>query len=397
MVPRLLEFLDRNERQMFALLREMVLIQSGSFNKRGIDALVEVVEHSLGSSCLGLNRVRRQEFGDHLVAFSPAVEKAEKAILLMGHTDTVFPEDTSFDTYREDEQHAFGPGVIDMKGGLVAGIFALKAFQETGLLENLPVRFLFNSDEEIGSHSSDPLIIDLAGKSACAFVLECGGMDGGVVTGRKGRLGIRVHTEGGEGHAAFAGVEKPSAILELAHKVIALEGLNDFSEGMTLNVGKIEGGIGPNTVARNACALVDIRYVSAPSRSFTLGKIREIVEREIVTGVKARFDIESERVPMPQDEKNRTLFRIAEDAARHLGIPIREEFRSGVSDANLIASLGIPVLDGLGPIGSLDHSEKEFMIKTSLVERTKLLSLILLQTGMSLNPVLFKTHSAPLQ
>ena len=343
---------------------------------------------------LGLKRVRQEKRGDHLVAFSPATEKAAKGILLMGHTDTVFPGGSSFDWYREDERRAYGPGVIDMKGGLVAGIFALKAFHEAGLLEDFPVRFLFNSDEEIGSLSSDPLIIDLAGKSACAFVLECGGIDGGVVTGRKGKMCIRVGLEGGEGHAAFAGADKQSAILELAHKVIALEALNDFSEGITVNVGKIEGGIGPNTVARRAGALVDIRYRSAGSRQFILGKVREIVEDRIGVGVTGRFDIESERLPMPQSEKNRALFQIAADAARRLGIEIREEFRSGVSDANLIASLGVPVLDGLGPMGALDHSENEYMIKTSLAERTKLLVLVLLQTGTCLKQGVFESRTA---
>ncbi len=369
------------------MLREMVLIQSGSFNKTGIDALVRFIEQSLKENCLSFERIHQDKFGDHLIAHSDSVKRAakdEKGILLVGHTDTVFPENTSFNWYREDERCAYGPGVIDMKGGLVAGIFALKALQEEGALEKLPIRFLFNSDEEIGSPSSVTVIKDLASKSACAFVLECGGLNGGVVTGRKGKLGIRIDVEGGEGHAAFAGSDKPSAILELAHKVIALEDLNKISEEITLNVGKAEGGIGPNSVPRHASALLDIRYVKPALRLLVLERVGEIVSGNSIAGVRSNFFVNSERPPMPQTIHNHTLFKIAADAANDLGIKIEEEFRSGVSDANIIASQGIPVLDGLGPIGSLDHSEKEYMFKKSLTERTKLLALILLQTGKHL-------------
>ena len=382
-----LDFLTRNEHRMFSLLREMVLIQTGSFNKRGIDSLVALIMRSMEGGCIRFRRIHQVERGDHLIALSPPASLDHaRGILITGHTDTVFPEDTPFDWYREDELHAYGPGVIDMKGGLVCGIFALKALDQAGLLNELPVRFIFNSDEEIGSPSSGGVIAELAQKSAYALVLECGGLDGGVVTGRKGKLGLRVDVEGEAGHAAFAGLRKPSAILELAHKTIALEELNESSGDITLNVGGIEGGIGPNTVPRHACARVDIRYVSPLQRRRILERVERIVQETSVPGTTGNLWIESERPPMPRSESSRRLFQIARSAGASLGIDLCEEFRSGVSDANLIASLGTPVLDGLGPIGALDHSDKEYMIKTSLLERAKLLALILVQISKHPNP-----------
>ncbi len=145
--------------------------------------------------------------------------------------DTVFAADTDFTAYREDDTQAYGPGVIDMKGGLVAGIFALKALSAVDLLKRIPLVFVFNSDEEVGSRRSLALIRKEARKSACAFVLEAGGLNGEVVTARKGNLSATLIVNGRAGHAAFAGADKASAILEMAYKTLAIEALNDPDRG----------------------------------------------------------------------------------------------------------------------------------------------------------------------
>jgi len=375
----LIESVARSEQQMFALLRRMVLTQSGSHNKKGVDAIAALIRHALEGSCLKIDIIRREDYGDHLLASTPRASSGNRGILIVGHTDTVFPADTPFNWYREDEQHAYGPGIVDMKAGLVAGIFALKALEEQSLLDDIPIRFLFNSDEEIGSPSSARLIEQLAEKSFCAFVLECGGLEGGIVTGRKGRIGLQLDIEGEAGHAAFAGREKPSAVLELCHKTIALEALNGFAEGVTLNVGKIAGGIGPNTVAQQASAWIDIRYVEPGQKPKIWEQVERIAEKSWISGTQGRLSVSSERPPMPQTKGNKELFRTVQDIAKALNVEVTEEYRSGVSDANLIAARNVPVLDGLGPVGALDHSEKEYMLKHSLVERTKLFTLTLVE------------------
>ena len=253
-------FLESKERDMFSLLEDLVLIQSGSHNKKGVDAAARRIATVFQEMGLDAETKVQPVLGNHLLVRTPGHAFDRAQILMVGHMDTVFPADTDFNWYREEETRICGPGVVDMKGGLVVGIFALKALQHAGLLDELPITFLFNSDEEIGSRSSLSLIQNEANRSAFALVLECGGLNGEVVTGRKGNLMVELHVEGQAGHAAFAEGDKASAILEMAHKTIQFESLNDFERGITVNVGKVEGGIGPNTVSDLCTAQIDLRY-----------------------------------------------------------------------------------------------------------------------------------------
>jgi glutamate carboxypeptidase len=288
--------------------------------------------------------------------------------------DTVFPPDTAFNFYKEDERHSYGPGVIDMKGGLVVALYALKALDAAGQLSEIPITLICNADEEIGSGSSGALIRDAARKSAFAFVMECGGLDGAVVTGRKGNLSAKIDITGQAGHAAFADQGKSSAILELAHKIIALEALNDPDSGVTVNVGLIKGGIGANTVPAQASARIDMRFLTPADGALLEKRLNHIVAQPCLPGTGSSCRIMSRRPPMPECERNKDLFRYVQSTAADLGQSIRAEFRYGVSDANLIADENIPVIDGLGPIGANDHSADEYMVKSSLLARTTLLA-----------------------
>lgn len=367
-------FLITRERGMFDLLKRMVEIQSHSYNKPGNDLMMALIASEFENSSLVCTPITQETFGNHLVVRSPATANFSAQVLLVGHTDTVFPEDSSFKEFREDDQKCYGPGVIDMKGGLTAGIYALKALDASGLLADIPVTFIFNSDEEIGSRTSGELIRQEARKSLFAFVLECGGMKGEIVTARKANLSIRMETFGRAGHAATAVENKSSAILELAHKIIQFESLNDPSRNITVNVGKVIGGIGPNTVADHAEAGIDIRYENPTAREYLEGKIEEIMKTRFIPGVSTQVKVISGRPPMPRCRRNRRLFDMVEEVAMELNMEVKEEFRFGVSDANLIADENIPVLDGLGPIGEEDHSENEYMIKDSLLKRSVLLA-----------------------
>ncbi|HSO20348.1 MAG TPA: M20/M25/M40 family metallo-hydrolase, partial [Desulfosarcina sp.] len=226
-------------------MSRLVAINSGSTNKAGVDAVGRAIADALKDCGLSMEVVAETRVGDHLLMRTPCRADAAGQLLLVGHMDTVYPEDTGFTDYREDDTRALGPGVIDMKGGLVAAIYALKALFAVGLLQRIPLAFICNSDEEIGSPRSRSLIMREAGRSACALVLECGGPDGEVVTARKGNLSARLTVNGRAGHAAFAGRDKASAILEMAHKIVAIEALNDPSAGISANAGTVSGGIGP--------------------------------------------------------------------------------------------------------------------------------------------------------
>jgi glutamate carboxypeptidase len=370
----IISFLNAHEPDMFALLKKMVLIQSGSHNKEGVDRVARLIQSIFQSNTVSCRTMEQTKFGNHLIVRSLCKNQFHKQILLVGHMDTVFPKNTDFNWYRENTTHCYGPGVIDMKGGLVVGIFALKALDSQGLLKENPITFIFNSDEEIGSPGSRDLIKNEGKKSACAFVLECGGLDGEVVTGRKGNLSVKLDVFGKSGHAAFAGKDKASAILELAHKIMDLESLNNHEKGITVNVGTIQGGLGPNTIPDHATASIDFRFVEQKDYKFLRESISKIASQQKIPHTRADFEIVSNRPSMEQTHANRKLFQTVKSVAKKLGFPIREEFRSGVSDANIIAEQDIPVLDGLGPIGAKDHSKDEFMIKASLLQRSILLA-----------------------
>jgi glutamate carboxypeptidase len=359
---------------MFALLEKMVRIQSGTYNKQGVDRMVSLITSTLQSNAVSFKVIEQDKFGNHLVVRSLCEKPFDKQILLSGHMDTVFPEDTEFNWYKEESTHCFGPGVIDMKGGLVAGIFALKALDNEKLLTKIPVTFFFNSDEEIGSPSSKDHIQKEAQNSAFAFVLETGGRNGEIVTGRKGNLSLELKIKGISGHAAFAGKDKASAIVELAHKIIAFESLNDLDRGISVNVGKVNGGIGPNTVPEHALARIDFRFNEMADRTNLEKNISEIAKKKDIPKTSAQFAVLSSRPPMPASEGNIKLFQAIQETASSIGLSVSEEFRSGVSDANLIAERQTPVIDGLGPIGAMDHSEDEYMIKASLLQRSILVA-----------------------
>jgi glutamate carboxypeptidase len=357
---------------MLSFLERIVTIQSGTANKDGVDRVGEVFVRFMDRIGFFSRRYPQVEYGDHLV-FANRRQARGRQVLLVGHMDTIFPADTEFTEFVIDGDTVTGPGVIDMKGGLTAGVFALAALADLDLLSEVPVALLCNSDEEMGSPTSGALIRAEAAKSAFAFVLEAGGPDNQVVTARKGNLSAVLTVQGRAGHAAFAGPEKASAVLELAHRILAVEALNRPEEGISANVGQVRGGLGANSVPDRAEARIDVRFKNPGDGKALLRQLETAAECGI-EGTSCRLDIRSHRPPMPECDANRRLYETLSTTARSLGRPIAPEYRPGVSDANLIADEKVPVLDGLGPIGGRDHSPDEYMIRQSLLERATLIA-----------------------
>lgn len=368
----LADFLGRHRQDQFRFLRELVLQPSYTRDKEGVDAVAKIIIRELATLPMSCMTVEQSEMGNHLVFRSAACGKYPHSILLAGHMDTVFPPDSGFAGYHEEGDRVFGPGVIDMKGGLATAVFALKALHGCGLLTHIPVTLICNSDEEIGSPTSKDLISHEAKASLCGMVFECGGLNGEIVTGRKGKTGYNLEVTGRAGHAAFSPPAKASAILELAYKIIAIEQLNDPARQLVVNVGTIRGGIGPNTVPDFASAQIDTRYLTAADGQRCQAAIHRITERWCIPDTHALLTVASSRDPMEQSGANTKLYEYIHHEAEILHLPLRSELRSGVSDANTIAAAGTPVIDGLGPIGDCDHSSKEYMIRASLMQRTLL-------------------------
>ena len=357
-------------------LRRLVLIPSGTRHKAGVDRVCREI-HDLIEPLLPDRRIVPQEaYGDMLIASAPS-GNGKRRILLAGHMDTIFPPESAFRGWREDERNLYGPGVIDMKGGIVVGIFALKALASLGLLQGLPITWIFNSEEEVGSPVSSPLFTAEARRSAMAFVLECGGLRGEVVTGRKGRLELMLSARGLAGHAAKVVEKKRSAILDLAQVIIELEGLNGGYPGVSLNVGQMAGGVVPNSVPEEAWATIDVRSPSAQGFAFFRSRLDELLSRRRAEGMELRVEVVGEVPIMEATEHNKALFAVIAGEARRLEIPVVEQFRAGASDASTIAAAGTPVVDGLGPIGAHDHSDREYLVRESLFARSALFALSL--------------------
>ncbi len=371
-------YITGHQNDMLGFLEKIVCIQSGSKNKSGVDQVGLVIEKVMTEMGFCCDRVKQDVWGDHIIARSPQASSVQNQILITGHMDTVFPRDTAFNFFKSDDTNCYGPGVADMKGGLVVGIFAIKALQHVMGREAVPpIAFIFNSDEEVGSPSSRPLIRKEAKKSRAAFVLEAGGLNNEIVTGRKGNLSIRLNVKGQAGHAAFAGKDKGSAILELAHKTIAIEALNNPEKGISANVGLIEGGIGPNTIPEHAKARMDFRFLTPEDSAQLDTQIKSCCQTPTIAGTVSTLEVISSRPAMPQTSSNTMLYDQINTIAQGLGMKVKPELRQGVSDANLIADEGIPVIDGLGPVGAKDHSEDEYINTRSLFDRTVLFSNVL--------------------
>jgi glutamate carboxypeptidase len=370
------DYLRKREGEMGEQLKRLVLIPSGSRDKGGVDRLCRALAELLDSLPLQRRIIPQALHGDLLMASVPAPARIPR-ILLVGHMDTVFPEASPFRGWREDERHFYGPGVVDMKGGLIVGIYALKALAAAGLLPGLPVTLLFNSEEEIGSPVSQPLIVAEAKRSAMAFVLEAGGPQGEIATGRKGRLGLTLTIRGVAGHAATAAAGKKSAILDLARLIVALEGLNGQFPNLSVNVGQVGGGMVPNSVPEAAWAALDVRFASAGGLAFFESRWEDLLARRRAEGMEIGVETTDRTPVMEATDDNRALFAVIAGEARGLGFPVGEDFRAGASDANAIAAAGTPVVDGLGPIGGGEHSDREYLLRESLGRRSALLALSL--------------------
>jgi glutamate carboxypeptidase len=299
--------------------------------------------------------------------------------LLMGHMDTVFPVGAVRQRpFRATRERLYGPGVADMKAGLVMNAFVLAALARFGGGSH-PVRALFTTDEEVASTISRRFILSAARDASIALNAEPGRANGNVVIERKGGIFIRIRIAGKPTHSGIDFEGGASAISELARKIVALEKLTDIAEGITLNVGLVSGGQSINTVAPNAEASVDIRYARKEQRDLLIARLGDIVGSTIMAGTRADFEIIGEFQPMVPAPEALALFATYCAAASSVGFAVQGEATGGCSDAGFASSLGIPTLCGLGPVGGHAHTEDEYVERASLVPRAQALALTVLR------------------
>jgi glutamate carboxypeptidase len=356
-------------------LRTLVSIDSGSDDKGGVDRVVDWLLARLTQLGFTCERLAQPVLGDNLRATLQG--QGAKRILLLGHSDTVFPKGTAAQRPLQIQgPKILGPGVCDMKGGLLAGLYAVEALQAAGFRDFGEIVFLCVSDEEIGQRASVPLIRETARRVDAAFTLEAARANGDIVTARKT---VRWCTLEAFGKAAHAGVEPEkgrNAILALARHLDALDRLNGFRPGVTVNTGVIEGGRQPNVVPDYAKAGLDLRAWRQVDMEDLLRAIRAQLETPAVQDVRMNFvaDVNSGMPAMERTPKVMALEALTQAVAAGLDFTVKGAATGGASDASFVAAEGTPVLDGLGPVGGLDHGPDEYIELESIVPRTALLA-----------------------
>jgi glutamate carboxypeptidase len=353
----------------FSELKEAILINSFTKNRDGVNRYGEMFKEGLCKLGFSTEIFQRKEIGDHLLFRSGG---GGERILLLGHLDTVFPEGT-FEEYREDSEWIYGPGSCDMKGGNFVALEALRGvYREFGKVENIDL--LLVSDEETGSDDSKLITAELGKNYRYSFVFEAGGESGEVVVGRKGVGTLFIDIEGRPAHAGNSYSLGIDANLEASHKLIELQKLTNLSRGTTVNIGKIEGGVGANTISPKAKLTFEIRYTDEVERDRLLSEIDRIVKTSFVEGSHSTLSGGIQRDVMEAtDEK----FQLIQKIEKITGVKLPTESRGGVSDANTVSSGGALTIDGFGGFGDGDHTDKERVLKSSLIERIELMKTLL--------------------
>jgi glutamate carboxypeptidase len=377
------EHLNASLEQYLADLHELVAIDSGTPNKQGVDAVASAMETRLRELGCETERLPHPVYGDSVVGRLRGA--GSRKVVMVGHTDTVYPDGTATEhPFNIRDDRAYGPGTADMKGCILAGLYAMRALRACELEPYGELVLFLNPDEEIGSPSSKEAIDRECEGATAALVLEGALADGSVVIGRKGVSGYKLTVHGRSAHAGVEPHRGRSAIHELAHKVVALVGLNGLSEGTTVNVGAIHGGTRSNVVAELAGCDVDVRVTTVRAREELDREARRVLSEPTIPDT--RIEVESHHgfPPMERNERNERLFETARTVAARLGLELRGAESGGGSDANHISALGVPVLDGLGPVGSNKHNaEEESLHIPSFVERTALLSHLIVELSGS--------------
>lgn len=368
------KYLESHASDQVEFLRELCNINSHTHNKAGVDSVAALLIERLKPVLPEHHVFTEKEIGDHHRLRN---HTAERSIYLIGHMDTVFPVDHPFQSCRRRRDILTGPGTADMKGGLVVFVYALLALQAAEAVDKIPLTLLLNSDEEIGSVRSRRIFLRERPQALACLTGECAGPEGDIVVSRNGKLGARLECRGLDRHVGSGGAAKQSAVLDLAQRIIDLEALNNFRPGVTVNVGRIEGGLGPATIPASARAWLDVRWEQEEHRRVLMREIRRRLRSPAPGDRQPEFEILNSRPAMPETNENAVLFQTLYRSAERLGQSLPREHRRGTSDANFFGSVGIPTLDGLGPIGERDHTPLESIKVSSLQERSHLLAVFL--------------------
>lgn len=374
------DFLSARLERYLAELRDLAAIDSGSDDQAGVNAVQDWLQRRLISLGADVTRYPDDRYGDHLAATLRG--RGDGRIVLLGHSDTVYPRGTGAQRPLTIHGNTVrGPGTCDMKAGLLSGLYALEALQATGSDCFAEILFLSVSDEETGARTSPPLIRTLCAGAAAVLTLEAARANGDIVTARKA---IAWYTVTARGHSAHAGVEPEkgrNAIVALAELVPALNALNGIRPGVTVNAGVIQGGSRPSVVPNLATLQLDLRAWTTDDMAAAAAALVDCVAAARAGGVTFELALQpgSTAPPLEYTPGVQRLEAMTQEVATELGFHVDGARTGGSSDICFAAETGTPGLDGLGPVGGLDHGPDEYIELNSIVPRTALLAGLIME------------------
>jgi glutamate carboxypeptidase len=380
-LPDLLEHAKSLSDSFVEELRSMVDVDCGSYTPVGVNQIADAMARRFEAEGWSIERRLHKpaegepQLGDLLIGRMEGSNPAGRNVLLVGHMDTVFPEGTAAERpFAIRDGRATGPGVSDMKGGLLLGRYAVACLRGIGFDDFARITYCCNPDEEIGSPFSGPHILEIAREVDACFVLEGGRENGDVVSARKGVVDVRVAYHGRSSHAGVEPERGRSAIVQAAHATVALHGLNGMRPGVTVNVGVARGGSRANVVP-DLCELeVDVRAPTVEAFDAAVAEVRRVAGEIVVPDVTAEVEPQPGFPPMEKTPGTAHLADRARAIAAEIGVKLNDASTGGGSDASPISGLGVAVLDGLGPIGGDDHSPSEWLDVESIPTRMAILA-----------------------
>lgn len=361
--------------RFLADLERLVSLDCGSADKTGVDAAGRLVESRLVEGPWTVERLPDDVWGDTLVATATGGLPGGRHVLLMAHLDTVFDPGTAAERpFRIEGDRAFGPGVTDCKAGVLAGVTALEALHEIAWDRVGRITLLLTPDEEVGSPSSRSHVQRIAQDADAALCLECARANGDIVVARKGCVDLVVEIEGRAAHAGIEPEKGINAALDAAQTTVALQALNGRWPGVTVNVGVLRAGTRPNVVAPDARLEVDGRATSLATFDEAVAEVERVAGTPYVEGIGKQVRRVSLHPPMERTPAGDALAATALELAGRLGIVMAPCTTGGAADANTTSAMGVPTLDGLGPVGGDDHAPTEWLDLASVIPRVTLLA-----------------------
>ena len=378
-MPTLREFCDDRYGWLVRVLTALVRLESPTTDPVAVDRCGARLADHLREMEATVERIPSPTSGAHLRATFGSGPPARQ-VMLLGHYDTVWPVgQIERMPVREADGRLYGPGVFDMKAGIVIGMLAVRALAAAGRLAGVRVVMLLTADEERGSRSSRGLVEEEARRSGVVFVLEPALPGGAVKTGRKGCGEFELQVRGIAAHAGIDPTRGASAIDELAAQIAAVGALRDHARGVTLNVGVIEGGDRPNVVAEHARAVIDARAATMEDAHRLEQSMQEL--RPVLDGTRLEVSGGFSRPPFERTPQVARLYECARAVAAELGRDLGEGTTGGGSDGNFTGALGVPTLDGLGAVGDGAHALDEHVVTADLTWRAALLAGLIARCG----------------